>query len=338
MPCEQCKKRSVHCDFDVTQQKVLVTQRSQYSDARPDISRLTGPSYITELQRRAAVGGFDGDVSTLEEGPTVVHDQDDHENTQPDQDPPTPRGTSPDDSGLNPDGTRSSTSEIGLTEENGLRSTPAVGLTNPLDPVNSDGFTLNNANRRYFLGVSSNWSFGRRVLNMVHRKIHGSPLPPSALLMEGLTYDLGWDGQREAVCADTTIVPSSDFATYLINSVKFHCGRLFHMFDEATFMYHFGKFYENREDQTAYPRLWYIHFLIILAFGKAFIVRSGNSKRPPGADLFVQAMQLLPDVTFMFTDTVQSIEILCCAALYLQCLDIRSAAYTIVRHRSTEPR
>lgn len=165
---------------------------------------------------------------------------------------------------------------------------------------------------------------------MVHTKLNGAPLPSSTLLLEGSTYDLGWDGQRTSAAVDVDSVPTADFATYLINAVKFHCGRLYHMFDESTFMHHFRKFYESPGDQASYPRLWYIHFLIILAFGKAFIVRTGKHKRPPGIEMFVQAMQLLPDVTYMFNDTIQSIETLCCAALYLQCLDIRSAAYTIV--------
>lgn len=77
----------------------------------------------------------------------------------------------------------------------------------------------------------------------------------------------------------------------------------------------FSRFYEDPHNRDGYPALWYIHFLLILAFGKAFIVRSSKDKRPPGAELFTQAMQLLPDITFLYTDPIQSVEILCCAAL-----------------------
>ena len=165
---------------------------------------------------------------------------------------------------------------------------------------------------------------------MVHSKVNGASLSAAALLFEGSTYDLGWDGHRTSANVDMSILPAADFATYLIDSVKFHCGHLFHMFDETSFMHYFRKFYEDPGNERNYPRLWYIHFLIILAFGKGFIVRATNGKRPPGSELFVQAMKLLPDITCMFTDAVQSIEMLCCAALYLQCLDNRSAAYNIV--------
>jgi len=68
-----------------------------------------------------------------------------------------------------------------------------------------------------------------------------------------------------------------------------------------------------------------------LAFGKAFIVRTNEGRSPPGAELFTRAMKLLPDVTFLHRDPIQSIEVLICAALYLQCLDSRSAAFNVVR-------
>ena len=72
----------------------------------------------------------------------------------------------------------------------------------------------------------------------------------------------------------------------------------------------------------------------MLAFGKAFVVRTSGSRRPPGAELFTQAMKLLPDLTILNMDPIETIEILCCAALYLQSLDFRSSAYGIVRSPS----
>lgn len=86
----------------------------------------------------------------------------------------------------------------------------------------------------------------------------------------------------------------------------------------------FSRFYEDPRNKTNYPPLWYIHFLLVLAFGKAFIVRASRDRRPPGIELFAQAMQLLPDITFLYTDPIQSVEILCCAALY----DLSRPRYT----------
>lgn len=65
-------------------------------------------------------------------------------------------------------------------------------------------------------GVTSNWAFGRRVLKMVYEKVKGTALPPTSLLFEGATYDLGWDGQRTGgMTIDTSSLPTSDFALYV---------------------------------------------------------------------------------------------------------------------------
>ena len=95
-------------------------------------------------------------------------------------------------------------------------------------------------------------------------------------------------------------------------------------------MQYFNTFHEGGQWQNRCPELWYIHYLIVLAIGKSLVGRLRKARKPSGGDLFVQAMQMLPDQIFLWTDPVQSTEILCCAALYLQCLDMRIVAYTMV--------
>lgn len=180
-----------------------------------------------------------------------------------------------------------------------------------------------------YLGTSSNWSFGRRILSTAHERVFESPLRPDALLFEGKTYDLGWNGTRTSVEFDKSALPTADFALFLINSVKFHCCQLFHLFDEQDFMSKFTRFHDSSAPQLS-DQLWHIHYLLILALGKALIVRIGRDKKPPGAEQFVQAMRLLPDSIFLSSDPIQSTEILCCAALYYHCLDMRFAAFSLV--------
>lgn len=129
---------------------------------------------------------------------------------------------------------------------------------------------------------------------------------------------------------DQTSLPTADYALFLLNAVKFHCGQLYHLFDEATFMDIFARFHRDPDAVRTQENLWYIHYLLIMAFGKAFVVRMGRARRPPGADLFVHAMDLLPDTLFLENDPLQSIELLCCAALYFQCVDMRNAAFSKV--------
>lgn len=179
------------------------------------------------------------------------------------------------------------------------------------------------------LGTSSNWSFGRRVLSMTCSKL-GVQLPAESLHFEGSVYDLEWQSLKVNPRAHANALPSSDYAVYLINAVKFHCGQMFHLFDEEQFMLNFSAFHENLKGTEQISQMWYIHYLLIIALGKAFVARSAHGKIPAGAELFLEAMRMLPEITFFSTDPVEAIEILVCAALYLQCLDFRSAAYNLV--------
>ena len=183
------------------------------------------------------------------------------------------------------------------------------------------------------MGTSSNWSFHGQILSLVHEHIRKSPLPSSDLLFDGSAYELQWDGSRSLPDSNTAVIPSIDYAIYLINAVKFHCAQLLHLFDEEEFMANFHAFYCNSERGLWKGSLWYIHFLLILAFGKTFVQGKSQAQRPPGADLFVQALQLLPDTNRLCQEPVVAIEILCCIALYWQCLDSRNAAHvTVCRH------
>lgn len=187
---------------------------------------------------------------------------------------------------------------------------------------------------KVYLGTSSNWSYARRILSMTYEHLYNSPLPTESLLFDGLTYDLGWDGSRSTVDREVLIVPTIDYSIHLINAVKFHAGQLFHLFDEATFMNGLYAFYENPQQHTKSPTLWYIHYLVIVALGKALVVHRNRGTRPPGCEFFTKALQLLPDFTVLSRDPVNAAEILCCIALYLQSLDFRHSAHNYVRQMS----
>jgi len=168
---------------------------------------------------------------------------------------------------------------------------------------------------------------------MSHERTRGSPLVSDNLHFQGKVYDLDWDGTRSTSAfsnIDRATLPSPDHATYLINAVKFHCGQMFHLFEEQVFMDQFAQFHDPGSDKGKLMPLWHVHYLLVLAFGKAFLARSIKGRTPPGADYFVQAMKLLPDVTFLCTNPIETMEILCCAALYLQSVDFRSSGFRLV--------
>ncbi|KAJ5919259.1 hypothetical protein N7466_010202 [Penicillium verhagenii] len=180
-----------------------------------------------------------------------------------------------------------------------------------------------------YLGTSSNWSFTRRVLSLTHEFIYQESLPTGALAFDGATYDLGWDGIRTPQKPDLPTVPTFDHAMYLINTVKFRCGQLYHLFDEGEFMSGLHDFY-SRSKPNGTAGLWYIHFLLMLAFGKGFVQHKLQGNKPPGAEFFVKALQLLPDISVLHQEPIESTEILCCIALYLQALDCRSSAHNYI--------
>lgn len=168
---------------------------------------------------------------------------------------------------------------------------------------------------------------------MVHESLFGLAPPPGRLLFEGQAYEIDWQSGSTAGLGSSessVILPTSDFALFLINTVKFRCGQLFHLFDEETFMQSFAKFHSNGHPKEPVGALWYSHYLLVLALGKALVVIFTNGTKPPGSELFVEGMRTLPDIGLEGSEPIQTMEILCCAALYLQCLDKRKAAYNQV--------
>ncbi|KAL6241345.1 hypothetical protein RBB50_011818 [Rhinocladiella similis] len=310
-PCEQCTKRNLPCNFEGRAQKVLVSRE-----------------FLDELERRAEGHGAT-EPSTLqpplEDGGRQTHLEDaDLESSVPLELPrQDTQGTSALAPGpLGPSNDRQSTSDSG-------RATPSAQLTNPFSS-HAPRYLADSTGRPYYLGTSSNWAFTRRVLSMAYDKLAGQPAPTQSTWFDGTMYDLGWDGQRDHPISDEPLLPSSDYAIYLINAVKFHCGQMFHLFDEASFMLKFTDFHQTTPNADKPVGLWYVHFLILLAFGKVFVSRQNDGRRPRGAEYFVHAMKLMPDITFLYTQPVQAVEVLCCQALYLQCLDFRSAAYSVI--------
>ncbi|KAH7169990.1 hypothetical protein EDB81DRAFT_774203 [Dactylonectria macrodidyma] len=307
-PCDACQKRKLSCEFDERDQKVLVTR-----------------GYIIDLQQRAesqrrAEGAeyvTPGSLDTNHEVPVAVDDVDVSATTFAQADSIVIPSIDRPDSDNQSSNSRSRLDPV------------ASNLTNPLSTGESR-FMTSGEGKVYYLGTSSNWSFSRRVLSLTHEYVYHAPVSTSSLLFDGAAYDLGWDGSRTAVPSDTHPLPSLDHAIYLINTVKFHCSQVFHLFDEETFMKYMYDFYADPATQDAGSDLRYIQLLVILAFGKALVENNYQAKRPPGAEYFVRALRLLPSMHALFQDPILSTEVLCCMALYFQCLDFRHSAHNFI--------
>lgn len=169
---------------------------------------------------------------------------------------------------------------------------------------------------------------------MAHERLFDGPLPREHLLFKGEVYDLesadSCDSSLEAAVT-LPVLPTEDFALFLINGVRFRCGKLFHLFDEHNSMSEFNEFHRGTRVKSDGLDLWYVHYTLILAIGKALHGEYHKGSKPSGSDLFAQSMRVVPHLALARAEPMESIEILCCAALYLQSIDRRQAGYNLVR-------
>lgn len=188
-----------------------------------------------------------------------------------------------------------------------------------------------------FLGPSSTWAYTRQVIVEIQKYVGQHPESPELPLhVDGNAYQYD-----RSVARTTTLtkreLPSLDHALYLINTVKFHFAQLYHLFDEDLFIDGLHRYYSATAPQSTNLRLWFIQYLVVMAFGKAFLVQKTPGEPLPGAVFFAEAIKLIPDINGLYEDTLLSIEILCGIALYLQCIDHRNNAYVYVSESQKLP-
>ncbi|KAL3437744.1 hypothetical protein BDV09DRAFT_192744 [Aspergillus tetrazonus] len=119
-----------------------------------------------------------------------------------------------------------------------------------------------------------------------------------------------------------------DYGLYLLHTVRFHFGPLFYIVDEAAFVRDLHHFYTNPEDHVGSMRLWFAQYLLIIAFGKAFLAPDRQPNAPPDGHQYAsRAMALMPDMSGLHSNQLQCIQALALAALYLQSVDMRVAAF-----------
>lgn len=117
--------------------------------------------------------------------------------------------------------------------------------------------------------------------------------------------------------ADATplALPTAYFAIFFMHVVRFRCGQLFHLFDEQSFMQGFEDFHRGTNSMRSWPDLWCTHYTL-LALGIVLNGTDYTGFQTLTAQLFAQGMKVVPYLAFSNTDSMESIEILCCAALY----------------------
>ncbi|KAH7078116.1 hypothetical protein BKA63DRAFT_279762 [Paraphoma chrysanthemicola] len=183
-----------------------------------------------------------------------------------------------------------------------------------------------------WLGPSSTWAYSQQVIRLLRNQLPmgGRNEVPSSVDVQA--FKLDWPSVRDSKSQRRPDLPSRDYAIYLTNTVKFHLGQTYHLFDESSFLVKLDEFYDSLTplEPTDSARLWHVHFLLVTALGQALLapVMSGNC--PAGNNLVARALDLLPDAHGLYVDPIVSIELLCCLSLYLQSIDHRNSAYVYV--------
>lgn len=167
-------------------------------------------------------------------------------------------------------------------------------------------------------------------MTIIQTRVHPNSTRPIPLAVDGDAYQLHWGHASSDETPDTSGLPSIDYALYMLSTVKFHLSSLYRFFDEKEFLLNLYEFYDDAPKKAQKSRLWYVQFLMILAFGEAFLTPVKTSNTASWARFFTRAVSLLPDITELWKDPILAIEVLALIALYFHSVDMRDSAYCYV--------
>ncbi|KAL4952954.1 hypothetical protein BDW69DRAFT_195255 [Aspergillus filifer] len=317
-PCANCQRRRVECRFLESVNKVMVPER-----------------YLRELQGKAGGGNIAERVrqgQAQDRSPQQAQVQ-------------VRRESQASQSAVK----RTSTSAFGSEVEfEGADSLGSKAEENPFLTVDSgrtiwtSPFTLpsriikkNHKTKRNWtwLAPTSAWSFTARLKLMIAEKLNIEAQYSDPELFDGDLYPIQWAPVAPGLPPDISNLPSIDHALYLFNTVKFHLGHNFRIVHEPEFVENVHRFYYgDAVKQACESRLWLVEFLLVLAFGNAFLAQGKSATGPPGAKYFVRAMSLMPDHTSLSRGGFVAIEALALTGLYLYSIDHRSSAHVYIGH------
>lgn len=174
---------------------------------------------------------------------------------------------------------------------------------------------------------------------MMSQRLNPTTTPSTPFILDGELYSsLSWNPPPAGANIDLGGIPPPDYAIYLFNTVKFHLCQNFRLFDEEAFAAHIHEFYHDAPSKVEKSKLWFVQFLLVLAFGKAFLSTTKNSAEPPGASFFVRALSLMPSMVLFWEEPILAIEVHALIGLYLYAIDKRGPACLYVSYNFLELR
>ncbi|PYH86340.1 hypothetical protein BO82DRAFT_273357 [Aspergillus uvarum CBS 121591] len=196
------------------------------------------------------------------------------------------------------------------------------------NPLVEYSFAQSPDGRFWYMGPTSSWSFCRRVLALLGKHVPDANCPPDPWNVDASAFALKWRPLPMDEVPEVCHLPPIDYGLYLFHTVKYYLGTLFYIIDSPSFLRHLHEFYTDPGTKVVSMRLWYAQYLLVLAFGKAFLAQNHPPNAPPsGYQYAARAMSLMPDLSGMYPNPLQCIRTLTLAALYFQSIDMRVAAF-----------
>ncbi|RSL61635.1 hypothetical protein CEP53_005023 [Fusarium sp. AF-6] len=183
-----------------------------------------------------------------------------------------------------------------------------------------------------YMGPASSWAFCRRVLALLGKNLPEANNESFPWHLDGVAFRLQWKPLMPDEPPDVSNLPPADYALFLIQTARFYLGPLASLIDETEFIRHFRELYEDASAKASSCKLWYAQYLLMLAFGKAFLSGRNADGSPPGYQYAARAMQLMPELAGIALDPVLSAQALTLAAIYFQSIDMRVAAFQHIGH------
>ncbi|GKU18683.1 unnamed protein product [Fusarium langsethiae] len=216
-------------------------------------------------------------------------------------------------------------------QENETRSLSTNDVLEPAfrqNPLVDNDYVFGQALGRYwYMGPASSWAFCRRVLALVGKHLPEANNDPPPWHLDGVAFRLHWRPLMPEEHPDVSNLPPSDYAFFLVQTARFYLGPLASLIDETEFLQHFKELYQDASTKAASCKLWYAQYLLMIAFGKAFLGGKSADGSPPGYQYAARAMPLMPELAGIALDPILSAQALTLAAIYFQSIDMRVAAY-----------
>lgn len=341
-PCRTCRARGLRCDFGAEDKQILIsekypkcqdkrTTRIQWLNwFRRELYELRSRVVQLESQREARheglhtqSGGRQQQYTPLRVNSTAA----DISNATTDPAPAERSEALPDSqpSIRGSSGNHFATQDAEYVEDN--------GISNPLVPERP-AFIQESSGQLRYLGHSSAYAFTQQVLQVLQQASPSNPSPEFFPSFDDSAYKAELQAILPLASPDISGLPSKGVALHYLQCVKFRTQPLFYLFDELDFNAHLNAFYKDAIAHSSVNPVWYIHYLVVMAFGKALDPHQHLEGPWPlqTPQYFQRALSLMPDMSYLADEPLETTEMFCCIALYFQCIDHRRAAISYVSY------